>query len=82
MLVCDWNKQDGWLAPQIVPYGPIKLETSATALHYGISVHEGVTVINNKKTGKLQAFRIEDHLKSLITSSDRLDMPTFDAGEL
>jgi|TARA_B110000285_G_scaffold144214_1_gene161102 branched-chain amino acid aminotransferase len=47
MLMCDWTKEDGWAAPQIVPYGPIKIETSATSLHYGISVHEGCNVVEN-----------------------------------
>jgi branched-chain amino acid aminotransferase len=47
MLSCDWTKEHGWAAPQIVPYGPIKIETSATSLHYGISVHEGCNVVEN-----------------------------------
>jgi len=53
MLVVDWTKQGGWEKPKIVPYGPIKVETSATVLHYGISVHEGLSVLANKKTGKI-----------------------------
>ena len=82
MLMCDWTKEDGWAAPQIVPYGPIKIETSATSLHYGISVHEGCNVVENQKTGKLQGFRIKDHIKGLNDSSEHLDMPTFEADEL
>ena len=50
MLSIDWTKDKGWAAPQIIPYGPIKLETSATALHYGISVHEGISVVENRDT--------------------------------
>jgi len=45
MLSIDWTKEKGWEAPKIIPYGPIKLETSATSLHYGISVHEGINVV-------------------------------------
>ena len=44
MLSIDWSKEDGWAKPQIIPYGPVKLATSATSLHYGISVHEGISV--------------------------------------
>lgn len=45
MLSVEWTKEGGWAAPEIIPYGPIKLETSATSLHYGISVHEGISVL-------------------------------------
>lgn len=53
MLSIDWTKQGGWEAPKILPYGPIPIETSATALHYGISVHDGISVVENGKTGKM-----------------------------
>ena len=64
-----------------MPYGPIEVETSATALHYGISVHEGLNIMENQNTGKLQGFRVLDHLKGLNDSSDHLDMPKFDPEE-
>ena len=54
MLSIDYKKEaGGWQKPEIVPYGPITMETSATALHYGISAHEGISVVENQKTGKL-----------------------------
>ena len=53
MLTIDWSKEKGWEKPHILPYGPIKLETSATVLHYGISAFEAITVCENQKTGKL-----------------------------
>jgi len=62
MLSIDWTKDGGWDAPKIMPYGPIKMETSATALHYGISVHEGISVMENGNSGKMQAFRAKEHL--------------------
>lgn len=82
MLSIDWTKAGGWAKPQIIPYGPIKLETSATALHYGISVHEGLSVVQNTNTGKMQGFRVHEHLQGLYDSSEHLDMPVFDKGEL
>lgn len=82
MLSIDWTKQGGWEKPKIIPYGPIKIETSATVLHYGISAHEAITVCENNKTHKLQAFRVEDHLNQFYLSCDHLDMPTFDTKEL
>ena len=51
MLSIDWTKAGGWEAPKIIPYGPIKMQTSATALHYGISVHEGINIVENANSG-------------------------------
>ena len=82
MLSIDWTKDGGWDAPKIMPYGPIKMETSATALHYGISVHEGISVMENGNSGKMQAFRAKEHLKAFVDSSEHLDMPLFDTDEL
>ena len=53
MLSVDWSKTEGWSKPEILPYGPIKLATSATALHYGISAHEGISIVENKESGKM-----------------------------
>ena len=78
MLSIDWTKAGGWEKPKIIPNGPIKLETSATALHYGISVHERISVVENAKTGKLQAFRAKEHLQAFYDSSEHLDLPLFD----
>lgn len=58
------------------------MATTATCLHYGISVYEGISTTTNAKDGKIQAFRVNDHLKSFYNSSKHLDMPTFDQKEL
>ena len=57
MLSIDYSKEAGWHKPEIIPYGKISLETSATVLHYGISVHEGISIVENPRKGSLQAFR-------------------------
>ena len=82
MLDIDWDKQNGWHAPKIIPHGPIKIETSATSLHYGISCFEGLSVVKNAKTGKLQAFRVKEHLDSFKESTKHLDMPSYCSQEL
>ena len=82
MLSIDWTKEDGWESPKIIPYGPIKMATSASSLHYGISVHEGINVVENAKTGNLQAFRVQEHLGAFLDSSYHLDMPGFCTMEL
>jgi branched-chain amino acid aminotransferase len=82
MLSIDWTKANGWEKPEIIPYGPVKMQTSATALHYGISVHEGISVLENSNTGKLQAFRADEHMQAFYDSTEHLDLPLFDKNEL
>jgi branched-chain amino acid aminotransferase len=68
----------GWGKPRITPYEPIKIDTTATSLHYGISAFEGMSIVKNKKTGAPQAFWADNNLKSLVQSSEHLDLPQFD----
>ena len=82
MLSVDWDKQNGWHAPQIIPHGPISLETSATSLHYGISCFEGLSIVKNSQNNKLQGFRVHEHLDSFLAAGEHLDMPKFDKNEL
>jgi len=82
MLQADWDMTTGWGKPRIVPYEPLRIDTTATSLHYGISAFEGISVVRNAKTGKAQAFRTENNLNSFLAASEHLDMPAFDTHEL
>lgn len=82
MFQVDWDLTSGWGKPRIVPYEPLRIDTTATSLHYGISAFEGISVVRNVKNGKAQAFRTQNNLNSLIAASEHLDMPTFDTNEL
>ena len=91
MLVIDYERpppKDGkqapgiWGKPQIIPYGDLEIATTATSLHYGISVYDSMNISANDKTGKVQAFRPKDYLSSFLASSQHLDMPGFDPAEL
>jgi branched-chain amino acid aminotransferase len=53
MLSVDWSKDGGWEKPSIIPHGPMKVATSATSLHYGISTNDSVSILKNKNNGKL-----------------------------
>lgn len=82
MLSIDWDYKNGWHKPVIQPYGPISLAVTATSLHYGISAFETISVCKNEKDGKLQGFRPSYHIQSLFTSSEHLDLPSFDTQEM
>lgn len=82
MFQADWDINSGWGKPRIVPYEPLRIDTTATSLHYGISAFEGISVVKNAQTGKAQAFRTQNNLNSFLAASEHLDMPTFDTNEL
>jgi branched-chain amino acid aminotransferase len=62
MLSVDWDSKAGWHKPQIIPYGPLSIDTTATVLHYGISVYEGIGTFRNSKTGNPQAYKGVEHV--------------------
>ena len=35
MLTVEWDADNGWNAPKILPYQDLKIDPSATSLHYG-----------------------------------------------
>ena len=35
MFMMDWDKENGWHDPRIVPYGPLTLSPASNCLHYG-----------------------------------------------
>jgi branched-chain amino acid aminotransferase len=82
MFQVDWDFNEGWGKPRIVPYEPLRIDPTATSLHYGISAYEGLSVVKNASTGKAQAFRAHNNLKSFLDASEHLDMPAFDTEEL
>lgn len=73
MLVCDYT--DGkWGTPEIVPYGPLSLSPSTSAIHYGQSIFEGVKAYR-QPDGSSAVFRPEKNWERLNKSASRLDMP-------
>ena len=82
MFQVDWNSTDGWGRPRIVPYEQLKICTTASSLHYGISAFEGISMVKNLQTGILQAFRAQNNLHSFLDASQHLDLPAFDTNEL
>ena len=63
-----------WEEPKLMPYGPIELAPSISALHYGQAVFEGMKAFANAK-GEVSVFRPSDHSKRLNRSLARLAMP-------
>ena len=38
MLLCNWDKDEGWAKPKIVPFGDISVSPAMSALHYATEV--------------------------------------------
>ncbi|WP_209066159.1 branched-chain amino acid aminotransferase [Croceivirga sp. JEA036] len=73
MVVCDY-KDGKWLAPKIVPYGPISLNPSAKIFHYGQSIFEGMKAYKDED-GKIWLFRPTDNHARLNKSAERMAIP-------
>jgi len=75
MFIC--NYADGaWGEPEIIPYAPIQLDPSASALHYGQAIFEGMKAYKDDN-GEVWLFRPDQNIKRLNKSADRLAIPQF-----
>lgn len=68
-------KDGKWQSPEILPYGPIEVAPSISAIHYGQAIFEGMKAFKNEKTGKAQLFRPLENQKRLNKSAARMGMP-------
>ena len=70
------DSRDGvWGEPTIVPYGPIAIEPSMSAIHYGQSIFEGMKATLHRD-GRAMLWRPEQHARRLNHSAERMAMPT------
>lgn len=67
--------EDGkWGEPKILPFAPIEVSPSLSALHYGQSIFEGMKAFKDAN-GKSLLFRPLDNIKRLNKSAIRMGMP-------
>lgn len=75
MFYCHYR--DGkWQTPEITPYKPLTLDPSASVLHYGQAVFEGMKAFKDTD-GKLWLFRPKDNFDRINLSAKRLQIPEF-----
>lgn len=74
MFLMDWEPGAGWHGARIVPYGPLSLDPSASALHYGQAMFEGMKAFRGQD-GRVRLFRPERHALRLSQGAPRLCMP-------
>ena len=73
MLEADY--EDGeWKNIEIKPYGPMLMEPSLAAIHYGQSIFEGIKAYKNP-AGEPFIFRPQDNFRRFNISAERMQMP-------
>ena len=56
IFVSDFKRQNGWFNSEIIPYSNFKLDPSASVLHYGQALFEGMKAFK-QKNGDTVIFR-------------------------
>src|SRR5699024_2518761 len=74
MVTLDYSPQDGWHGGVVGPYAQLTLDPSATVLHYGQSIFEGLKAYRHAD-GTINSFRPEANARRFQTSAHRLAMP-------
>jgi branched-chain amino acid aminotransferase len=67
-------KDGAWQKPVIKPYGPISVEPSLAALHYGQAIFEGIKAYKFDN-GQVAIFRGIENFKRFNISAARMQMP-------
>lgn len=81
MLECDWNIESGWGKPVIRDFGALDVSPTASGLQYGLQCFEGLKAYRCPDTGKAFLFRPDRNAKRMMSSMDRLTLPTFETEE-
>ena len=75
MFIMDYNPEDGWNDPRIIPYGPLVMEPSSLVFHYGQELFEGMKAY--KASGeRILLFRPELNAKRSNDTCERICIPT------
>src|SRR6202023_1108326 len=79
MVSIDYADGEGWHNAQVLPYGPIELDPSATMLHYAQGIFEGLKAYR-WADGAIVSFRPEANAARLRSSARRLAIPQLPEG--
>jgi len=77
MFTQQYEAGQGWHNAEITPYHNIELDPSASVLHYGQEIFEGLKAYR-KPDGKINLFRPLENLKRFNRSAIRMVMPEVD----
>lgn len=81
MFLMNHSEGRGWHDHRIVPFGPVSLHPSASAIQYGQSIFDGYKAYRCED-GIVRLFRPEAHIERINRSTARMCMPAVDPAEL
>ncbi|CAI9633407.1 unnamed protein product [Alternaria burnsii] len=81
MITVLWTADHGWANPKLVPYGPLSLMPTASALQYATECFEGMKLFRGHD-GRLRLFRPLYNCQRMLASAERISLPGFEPEEL
>ena len=75
MFVMDYNPEQGWHDPRVVPYAPFQLDPACVIFHYAQELFEGLKAYRTADN-TIQLFRPDCNGKRMQDSSERMCIPT------
>ncbi|KAK3581460.1 hypothetical protein CHS0354_031785 [Potamilus streckersoni] len=81
MLEIEHTSDKGWGKPVISPFHNLSIHPGAKALHYAVELFEGMKAYHCVDN-KIRLFRPMENMKRLLSTAERLCLPTFDGREL
>lgn len=73
MFLASYSSKKGWFNPRITPYSPLPLDPSASVLHYGQALFEGMKAFRHAD-GSCVLFRPDFNWSRMTEGADRLCM--------
>ncbi|KAL8825839.1 MAG: hypothetical protein Q9191_004168 [Dirinaria sp. TL-2023a] len=81
MITSSWTSSTGWSNPTLIPYGPLSLPPTASALQYATTCFEGLKFYRGHD-GCLRLFRPLLNCERMLSSAARICLPNFPPREL
>ena len=77
MFLMNYDREQGWHDPRIVPYAPFQMDPACMVLHYAQEIFEGMKAYRDEE-GKIRLFRPEENFKRMNDSCERMSIPKID----
>ncbi len=71
MFVMDYEEEQGWYDPRIVPYSPLEIDPAAAFCHYGQTTFEGLKAYRTEDD-RILLFRPEKNAERFNNSNERM----------
>jgi branched-chain amino acid aminotransferase len=77
MFTMDYDRENGWHKPEVVPYNEFSVFPAAMVFHYGQAIFEGIKAFRTEDN-RIVVFRTKDYLERFNRSADALCIPHID----